>query len=140
MSLKTRKEGFTLVELLVVMAIIAILSSAVIAYLSSTRAKGRDARRLSDINEISKALALYESNHQQYPLAATQVTLSSTDAVSIALEGDGVITNTPTDPIYPGYAYTYVTNLTGSTYTLTFCLETNSNLHYVQGCTNTYSP
>ena len=50
------KRGFTLIELLVVIAIIGILSSVVLASLNTARAKGRDARRLSDLKGIENTI------------------------------------------------------------------------------------
>jgi len=64
---KTNNRGFTLIELLVVIAIIGLLASVVLVSLSEVRAKARDARRLSDLNQISLALELYHSRHGHYP-------------------------------------------------------------------------
>jgi len=60
-------RGFTLIELLVVIAIIGMLSSVVLASLNVAREKGRDARRLSDMNSAVKALALYYDENGRYP-------------------------------------------------------------------------
>lgn len=60
-------RGFTLIELLVVIAIIGLLSSVVLASLSSARTKARDARRLSDLNQMRVALELYRDKNGQYP-------------------------------------------------------------------------
>lgn len=66
---KKNKEpkGFTLIELLVVIAIIGLLSSVVLASLNTARAKGRDARRLSDLQQVQFALELYRSDNGSYP-------------------------------------------------------------------------
>jgi len=61
------KKGFTLVELLVVIAIIALLSTLSVVALNSARAKARDARRLSDIKQIRTALDMYLDSNMKYP-------------------------------------------------------------------------
>lgn len=66
--LKTRTHaGFTLIELLVVIAIIGVLASVILASLNDVRGKARDARRLSDLAELQKALALYYTDYGAYP-------------------------------------------------------------------------
>ena len=47
------KKGFTLIELLVVISIIGILSTLAVVSFNSGRGKARDARRVSDIKQIS---------------------------------------------------------------------------------------
>lgn len=47
-------KGFTLVELLVVIAVIGIVSSVALVGFSGSRAKARDARRISDLQNILK--------------------------------------------------------------------------------------
>ena len=65
---KKSGTGFTLIELLVVIAIIGLLSSIVLASLNTARGKGRDAKRLSDLQEVQKALELYALNNAgKYP-------------------------------------------------------------------------
>lgn len=53
------KKGFTIVELLLVIAIIGFLASIVLASLQGARAKTRDARRMQDLGQIRTALILY---------------------------------------------------------------------------------
>ncbi len=69
-----RTRGFTLIELLVVIAIIGLLASVVLASLESTRAKARDAKRISDLEQIRNALELYRADHGRYPGPETEPT------------------------------------------------------------------
>lgn len=61
------KKGFTLIELLVVIAIIGILASVILASLNAARSKARDARRLSDLNQMQTALEMYYDSNGKYP-------------------------------------------------------------------------
>ena len=85
--MKTQR-GFTLIELLVVIAIIGILSSIVLASLNSARQKGRDARRVSDIQQLQLALELYYDANSQYPTALDTAHLVT----------PGYISSIPSDP------------------------------------------
>ncbi len=133
-------RGFTIVELLVSLAIIAMLFSAVLALTGDARQKARDSQRMSDVREISKALALYTVDTGSFPIETTAITITSDDAVSTALEAEGVISETPTDPTHPTTVYTYQSSSNGDTYIVSFCLETNTIENYSQGCGNTLTP
>ena len=60
-------KGFTLIEILVVIAIIGILSSVVLSALNDARKRGNDARRLADIHSVQTALELYRDANGFYP-------------------------------------------------------------------------
>jgi prepilin-type N-terminal cleavage/methylation domain-containing protein len=64
-------SGLTLVELMIVLAIIAVLAALVIAYLSNQLFKGNDAKRKGDIDRIKIAVEEYEKDHDCYPLPQT---------------------------------------------------------------------
>lgn len=61
------KRGFTVVELLVVIAVVSLLSSVVFATSSGMRERSRDRRLLSDIKQIQTALELYYNSNNNYP-------------------------------------------------------------------------
>ncbi len=61
-----KNKGFTLVELLVVIAIIGLLSAMAVVSLGSIREKGRDARRLSDMDALKTAFELVNSEAGSY--------------------------------------------------------------------------
>ena len=135
-----KKRGFTLIELIVVVAIIAILSSIVSTQFSTIRSKSRDARRISDVIQIKKALSLYQIDVIQFPVHASAITITGEDAFSTTLEESGVIAEVPSDPQHPEISYTYQSNSTGSDYDISFCLETETIPNYSQGCGNKIGP
>jgi prepilin-type N-terminal cleavage/methylation domain-containing protein len=63
-----KRKGFTLIELLVVIAIIGILSSLVLLFFGGAREKARDAKRESNIRQISLAMEMVYDKDNEYPL------------------------------------------------------------------------
>jgi len=62
-----KRTAFTLVELLVVVAIIGLLSTVAAVSLNTTRVNARNAQRKANLIQISKALELYYSVNNGYP-------------------------------------------------------------------------
>lgn len=62
-------SGFSLIELLVVVAILAILIALIAASFIRQIAKGNDSRRKSDLNRIKIAVEEYEKDNNCYPNA-----------------------------------------------------------------------
>lgn len=134
-----KHRGFTILELLIVVAIIGILAAVTMVLLNSTRAHGRDSRRLEDLRSIENGLHLYAAGHNGlYPEASPAETIDGqTDTLSTKLIADEDMDAVPTDPLHPGMVYQYESD--GSTYTLTFCLETDEVAGFAAGCSNTFT-
>lgn len=64
---KSQILGFTLVELLVVMAILSVLVAVTLTAFRSSQAKGRDAQRKSDLKQMASSLELFYSDYGKYP-------------------------------------------------------------------------
>lgn len=131
--------GFTILELLISIAIITMLLAITMTLLSGVKEKNRDAKRMQDIHQLQNALNLYYANHSRFPIAATPINITGTDTFSEELEGDDVIPAVQTDPLYPAQAYIYESS-SGKTFTITFCLETDTIEGYSAGCGNTVAP
>jgi len=82
------KNGFSLIEILIVIAIVGILSSVVLFALTPSRNKAKDARIISDLHEImSSAPSVYDPISGTYDLSKLATLTSSTI--------DDVINNVP---------------------------------------------
>lgn len=64
---KTQKSGFTLVELMIVVAIIGVLAATLLPSLSGAQERARDAGRISSINQVSATFETYLAEEGQYP-------------------------------------------------------------------------
>jgi len=127
------KKGFTLIEILIVVAIIAILASVVLIGLGPTQQSGRDARRLSDLHQSQNAIELYYQKCGFYPGGANCAAAVDDDYAAMVTAVTAAATNIgiaqmPLDPTNSGiYAYFYGTNGTGSNYTIGATLENVNN-------------
>lgn len=63
-------DAFTLIELIIVMALMAILATAIWGNFFTSLTKGRDSRRKQDLDAVSKAVELYYNDAKAYPLPA----------------------------------------------------------------------
>jgi prepilin-type N-terminal cleavage/methylation domain-containing protein len=71
MEKKIPVRGFTLMELLITVALIALLSSVVLSSLATARAKARDTQRLQNLESLRVALESYRTTHGVYPIAGS---------------------------------------------------------------------
>ena len=67
--MKRSNKGFTLIELMVVMAIIGVLAVMLVPQLSGAQERARDSGRIAAIQNITAVLETYFSDEGQYPIA-----------------------------------------------------------------------
>ena len=66
----SKKKGFTIVELLIVVVVIGILASIVTVAYSGITQSARDSKRQADMKSIESALELYHIDNGGYPTCA----------------------------------------------------------------------
>lgn len=101
------KKGFTLIEMLIVVAIVGLLASVVVLGIGNARERARDAKRAGDIRQIQNAAEAFYATNNTYPANLGQM--------------DGAPTLGPN-----GTGDEYGWESTGSTYNVGACMETTS--------------
>lgn len=61
-----KQKGFTIVELLVVIVVIAILAAITLVVFNGTQSRARDSRRMSDLELLAKSTGLYAADNGDY--------------------------------------------------------------------------
>ena len=92
-----------------------LLSSVVLASLSTARQKSRDGKRISDMSQIQLALELYFDATQAYPL--TTGASFAADVVPNLLIANGFLPKSPIPPTGATYSYFATTAATGTVFT-----------------------
>lgn len=109
---KHKKEnGFTIVELLIVIVVIGILAAITIVAYNGVQGRARDSQRLSDVKVIVKALEIYKINNGAYPnpvptanAGGWEVSTNGTSATNFlsALVSSNGVSKIPVDPTNTG--------------------------------------
>lgn len=66
-----RTKGFTIVELLIVITVIAILAAITIVAYNGVQERAQNVRRLSDIKSVQRVIEVYQTEHGTYPQTTT---------------------------------------------------------------------
>ncbi|MEY4731550.1 MAG: hypothetical protein RL681_496 [Candidatus Parcubacteria bacterium] len=118
------RKGFTLIEMLIVIAIIGILASIVLVGIGPVQRTARDARRASDLRQTQNALELYFSKNGTYPAAGTWAALTT----ALTTGATAVVRQVPQDPrAGSGATYLYGPDATGNGYVLGATFEDTNN-------------
>lgn len=122
MNFKNKSKGFTLIEMLIVITIIALLASLILVGMGGARAKTRDSRRIADLHNVMNALELYYAKFYDYPDGSNWGGLMTT------LIGGGIgVTRIPKDPLSPNRTYEYGVSGDNQDYVLKADLETEDH-------------
>ena len=141
---KLRNQGFTIVELLIVIVVIGILATLVITTYNGVQSKARDTKRKTDINAIQGQVEAYNTNAGYYPTLANindsawrATNMKGLDPSALQ-DPQGSAQTLVAAPVAKSYAYAALpsgcdnTSTNCTSYTLTATLESTNPSTYVK--------
>lgn len=107
-------NGFTLIEILVVMTILSLISSIVLTQTQEARERSRDAVRQSDLNNLRVSMSVFWDRNDRYPANYNEL-----------INAD-LINTIPTDP-NQNKKYPFATSTADFDLCLAACMELPEN-------------
>lgn len=114
------RPGFTLIQMIIAVAIVGVIGVLVLISMQDTRAKSRDTKRVKDAQNITLALQLYKNNTGEYPQTLTP-------GQPLEFNNTIYMEKVPTNPTPRADGdcldkdYSYASD--GNNYVLSFCLS-----------------
>lgn len=149
-----KRNGFSLIEILVAITIIGIVTGVIAMSVSSIQRNTRDSQRETDLRVLQSALQQFYADKNYYPNSDLSAQIANGSALTnCSGEGAGCVVSktylskTPKDPNSPSVNYCYMSQLsfTGLAFTTanecTSSSSTNSGkCHYYELCADLENP
>ena len=113
---RSAERGFTLVELMVVVAVIGVLSTIAIPLYVNVQARGRVAKAQADSRALASAVSVYGAHMGRIPSTLNQLTTVATKSQG---HRAGPFMSAVPDPPGGWAAYAYAPTASAGTYTIT---------------------
>lgn len=119
-----QQKGFTLIEFLIVIAVIALLAGLAMFSLTRAQRTARDTQVFKDLKTVQTALEFYYTQNSQYPVPAEGASWTNAGADGLAKDLSTFLEGTPVSPRDDqGELYTYLVSSDGQEYVLKGRLE-----------------
>jgi len=106
------KSGFTLIELMIVIAVMAILIGISLPHFKGMQDEGRSAKAAGELRTLTTAIESFYIHHSEYPVQTTTVnsTTWQSDANSLTTAIPRIVKKALKDPFDTSRQYSYATS------------------------------
>jgi prepilin-type N-terminal cleavage/methylation domain-containing protein len=106
--MRNKQKGFSLIELLIVVAIILIIAAIAIPNLLRARIAANEASAVSSLRTMNTACITYNTSYNSYPTALTQLAPVASPALPTSAAADLLDATLTTAPFQKsGYTFTF---------------------------------
>jgi general secretion pathway protein G len=101
----SRKTGFTLIELMIVIVILGLLATTIMPKILNRPEQARRTKAVVEIHNIESALALFKTDTGRFPTTSEGLEALVKDPGLKGYNSDGYIEKVPADPWGSKYVY-----------------------------------